>query len=99
MIVPTGVANFLRSRWNGQVPWSVLLWRDMLAVGTAVNLAATLLAVAAAITGAPFVLVALLHFSPLPYNFFLFAALHRLPQRPEFAVAVAAAWLIAVLIV
>ena len=99
VIVPTGVANFFRSRWNGQVPWSVLLWRDMLAVGTAVNLGATLLAVVVAIAGAPFVLVALLHFSPLPYNVFLFAALHRLPQRPELAVAAAAVWLIAVLIV
>jgi hypothetical protein len=99
VIVPTGVANFFRSRWNGQVPWSVLLWRDMLAVGTAVNVGATLLAVAAAIAGAPFAVAVLLHFSPLPYNLFLFAALHRLPQRPEFAVLVAAAWLIAVLIV
>jgi hypothetical protein len=99
VIKPTGVANFFRSRWNGQVPWSVLLWRDMLAVGTAINLGATLLAVVVAIAGAPFVLVALLHFSPLPYNLFLVAALHRLPHRPEFAVLVAAAWLIAVLIV
>lgn len=97
--MPTPAVNFFRRRWSGQVPWSVLLWRDMVAVGTAVNLGATLLAVAAAIAGAPFVLVALLHLSPLPYNLFLFAALHRLPQRPAFAVVLAAAWLIAVLIV
>lgn len=81
------------------MPWQVLLWRDMLGVGTAINLGATLVALVAAIQGAPTGIVAVLHFAPLPYNFFLFAALWRLPQRPVLAAALAAAWFVAVLVI
>ena len=97
MLTPAG--NYVSLRWNGQVPWQVLLWRDMLGVGTVVNLGATLLALAAAIQGAPTGIVALLHFAPLPYNFFLFAALWRMPQRPAVAAVLAVAWFVAVLVV
>lgn len=95
--MPAG--NFFSQRWSGLVPWRVLLWRDMLGVGTAINLGATLLALVAAIQGAPTGIVAVLHFAPLPYNFFLFAALWRLPQRPVLAAALAAAWFVAVLVI
>ncbi len=95
----TPAGNFFALRWNGQVPWQVLLWRDMLGVGTAINLGATLLAVVAAIQDAPVGLVAVLHFAPLPYNFFLFAALWRMPRRPVVAAALGAAWLVAVLVI
>jgi hypothetical protein len=91
--------NHLSDRWNGQVPWSALLWRDMLGIGTLVNLAATFLAVIAAIQDAPIGLVAFLHFAPLPYNFFLLAALWRLPRRPQFAVAIGAVWFLLILVV
>ena len=91
-------ASYFSDRWNGRVPWSTLLWRDMLGVGTAINLAATALAVVAAIQDAAFGLVALLHFAPLPYNFFLFAALWRTPRRPAVAVAVGLAWFVLIVI-
>lgn len=94
---PTG--NYFSRRWNGQVPWPVLFWRDILGVGTAINLAATFLALVAAIQGAEIGLVALLHFAPLPYNFFLFAALWRAPQRPAVAAAVALVWFVVTLFV
>jgi hypothetical protein len=94
---PEPPGNFFSRRWKGQVPWSVLLWRDMLGIGTVVNLAATALALVAAIQGAETLLVALLHFAPLPYNFFLFAALWRTPQRPAVAAAIAAVWLVVVM--
>jgi hypothetical protein len=95
----TPAGNFFAQRWSGQVPWQVLLWRDMLGVGTAINLGATLLALVAAIQGAPTGIVAALHFAPLPYNFFLLAAFWRLPQRPVLAAALAAAWFLAVLVI
>lgn len=98
-MTPRPTAAFFTRRWNGQVPWPTLFWRDMLGFGTAINLAATLLALVAAIQDAPFGLVALLHFAPLPYNFFLFGALWRAPRRPAVAVAVALAWFVAVLFV
>lgn len=41
------------SRRRGQVPLSVLLWRDMPGVGTVINLTATLLALAVIVQDAP----------------------------------------------
>jgi hypothetical protein len=93
------VRTYFADRWRGRVPWAALLWRDMVVVGTLVNLAATLLAVIAAIQGAATGVVALLHFAPLPYNLFLFAALHRTPSRPELAVIAGVAWLVFVTVV
>lgn len=93
------LASYFSDRWNGRAPWSALLWRDMLGWGTAINLLATALAVVAAVQDAALWLVALLHFAPAPYNFFLFAALWRMPGRPAIAVAVAFAWLVLIMIV
>ena len=95
----TPAGNFFTQRWSGQVRWQVLLWRDMLGVGTAINLGATFLALVAAIQGAPTSIVAVLHFAPLPYNFFLFAALWRMPQSPVVAAVLGAAWFLAVLVI
>jgi len=96
---PMPRTSFFMDRWHGRVTWSVLLWRDMLGVGTAINLVATGLAVVAAIQDAALGLVALLHFAPAPYNFFLFTALWRTPGRPVLAVAIGLAWLVLIIIV
>jgi hypothetical protein len=93
------VPNYFGDRWRGRVTWRELLWRDMLVVGTLINLAATLLAIVAAIQGATTAVVALVHFAPLPYNLFLFAALYRSPNRPELAVIAGVGWLVFVMIV
>jgi hypothetical protein len=94
----TPIARFFSLRRSGRVPWQTLLWRDMLGVGTLINLTATLLALVAAIHGAHTALVALLHFAPLPYNLFLLAALRRSPQRPAFAGALAGTWFVTMLV-
>jgi hypothetical protein len=44
----------------------IVLWRDMLAVGTAVNILATFVALIAASQGFPAWAAAAIHFSPLP---------------------------------
>jgi len=85
--------NYFSRRWRGQVPLAVLLWRDMLGVGTVVNLIATILALAAIIQGAHAGLAVALHFAPMPYNLFLFAVIWRAPDRSIFTSAVAAGWL------
>lgn len=89
---------FLR-RWRAQVPVRRLLWWDMLGVGTLVNLAVSLLALALVVGGAPTVLAVLLHFAPLPYNLFLFRALYRAPARTGPAVLVGFLWLLVVTVV
>jgi hypothetical protein len=75
---------------------AVLLWRDMLGVGTVVNLIATILALTAIIQGAHAGLAVALHFAPMPYNLFLFAAFWRAPDRNFFTTAIAAGWLVIV---
>ncbi|MDP1685619.1 hypothetical protein [Hydrogenophaga sp.] len=72
-------AGFFKARWRGEVPQRVLFWRDMVLVGTLINLLATGVALAMAASGASMALAAGLHFSPLPYNLFLVAAVWRLP--------------------
>lgn len=77
------------------MPLRRLFWRDMLGVGTLVNLAATFVSLMAAAQGAPIVLAAALHFAPMPYNLFLFAALWRLRERGSVLPFVALVWLVA----
>ena len=91
--------NYFSRRWRGQVPSTVLLWPDMLLVGTLVNLASTILAMAVMAQGASGWLGFMLHLLPLPYNFFLCAALWRMPDRSTVAALIAAVWLIAMTVV
>lgn len=98
-VKPDAGGPFLARRWRGAVTWPVLFWRDMLAVGTVVNLLASFAALMLASQGAPLAVAVLVHFSPLPYNLFLFLALWRLPRRPAPVVAAAAAWLVVMSVV
>lgn len=95
-LTPNGF--FLR-RWRGQVAWQRLFWRDMLAVGTVLNLAASFGALALLALGAPGAVAVALHFAPMPYNLFLCLALWRLAQRPAPVAAAALAWLVVMTVV
>ncbi|MCU0836227.1 MAG: hypothetical protein MUC77_17640 [Chromatiaceae bacterium] len=92
------LGDYFSRRWRGEVPLRVLFWYDMLSVGTLVNLIASLLAFAAAIQDAPSLVVVALHFAPVPYNLFLFGAVRRSPERNGLAVALAAVWFLAMLV-
>lgn len=69
--------GFFVARWRGEVPLARLFWRDTVVVGTLANLAASLVALVLLTRDAPLAVVAGLHFAPLPYNCFLFAAIWR----------------------
>jgi len=89
-----GLPSFFARRWRGEVPMRTVLLRDMLLVGSAVNLLATFAALLFASQGAPLWAAAGLHFAPLPYNIFLFAAVGRaLPPSPA-AAMLALGWLV-----
>ena len=45
--------SFFARRWRGQIAWQRLFWRDMLAVGTVVNVVATFAALMMASQGVP----------------------------------------------
>ena len=70
-----------------------VLWRDMLCVGTAVNVLSTFVALMAASQGASPWAAAAIHFAPLPYNVFLFAAVGRASPRSPVTALAALAWL------
>ena len=44
--------KFLLSRWRGDVPLSAVLWGDMIVIGTALNILASLASVALLVYGA-----------------------------------------------
>ena len=91
--------NFFSRRWRGRVPLTVLLWRDMLGVGTVVNLAATIMALTVMVQDGPVGLAVALHFLPMPFNVFLCVALWRMPDRSPLASLIAAGWLVAMTLV
>jgi hypothetical protein len=99
LLKPAGSGGFFARRWRGEVAWPTLFWRDMLGFGTLLNLTASFGALMLAALGAPGAAVVALHFAPVPYNVFLFAALWRLARRPAPVVLVAAAWLVVMTVV
>jgi hypothetical protein len=90
--------RFFRLRWQGQVPLAMLLWRDMVCVGTLVNVAASFLALAAVALGAHTAFAVALHLAPIPYNIFLLMAVLRLRANNTFATIIAGAWFLLALV-
>ncbi|PTE06734.1 hypothetical protein [Mesorhizobium helmanticense] len=78
---PEGVRSFFRSRWHGPAPLDRLFWRDLVVVGTAINVAASVLALILLGLKLPLALVLAVHFAPVPYNIFLTLAVWRSAER------------------
>jgi uncharacterized membrane protein len=89
--VPTG---YFPSRWHAGVPTPALFWQDMLLTGSLVNLAASVFALILAAKTGLMALAVLLHFAPLPFNAFLFAAFWRRRDRSPLTSALACVWLL-----
>jgi hypothetical protein len=94
-----GRHGFFARRWRGEVAAAPLFWRDMLAVGTVINLLISFLALMLAAQGASTAWAVLVHFAPLPYNLFLAVALWRLPGRPQALALLAVGWVLLMTIV
>jgi len=87
-------SHYFSRRWQGQVPVAILFWRDILGVGTLINLTATALGLMMIINGIHAGFAVALHFLPLPYNVFLLAALNRAPDRNSVLMAIAVGWFV-----
>lgn len=85
--------EFFARRWRGEVQLTTLFWRDIVIVGSAINLPASFVALMVAAQGVALPIAIAVHFSPLPYNVFLFAAVSRSPQRTAVIAALAGVWL------
>lgn len=95
-----GRTGFFAARWQGRIPLPRLFWRDMVIVGSAINVATTVAALVVLGLKAPTAAALAVHFAPLPYNLFLFLAVWRTAEKRSLATAWiaqlgAAAWLIA----
>lgn len=103
-MVLNGAARFLSARWHGEVPLATLFWRDMLVVGTALNLALAFAALMALGFKAPLWVALTFQFAAVPYNVFLFLAVGKRArlerkQGAGFFTATALAWLVAAALV
>jgi hypothetical protein len=99
-----GLVAWVRQLWCGELPLARVFWTDMLAVGTCVNVATLLAAMLMFGLGAPPALAVLTFISPLPYNILLVTGLWRSAARARSewstaAQAVAAIWLIAMILI
>jgi hypothetical protein len=90
---------FFARRWRGEVGTSTVFWRDMLGVGTVLNLLASFVALVLSSHGAPPWLPVAVHFAPLPYNVLLFRAVLRSKPGGQAVRVVALIWLVVMVVV
>lgn len=98
------VIAYVLSLWRGELPLARVFWIDMLAIGSLVNIVATIGAVLLFAAGAPIALGVAVHFAPLPYNILLFLAVWQSAAREASdwsfpAQAAALIWLVAALVI
>jgi hypothetical protein len=80
-LAPSSIKTFLQRRWRGRVPLATIFWRDMMLVGTLLNVAGFLWA-RMAITGSMADLVWLANVVLVPINLFLFFSVWRSTDQP-----------------
>lgn len=86
-------AGYFGSRWRGAAHLSQLYWRDMMIVGSFINLFTGFTALMIAAQGGDLRVAAMVHFATLPYNVFLVLALWRTPGRSRFMAWTSLVWL------
>lgn len=89
------IFGFFSDRWRAKVNFCRLFWLDMLAVGTLINLFISFAALMLVALGGKPIWAVLLHFSTLPYNGFLLAAIWRFPAVTPAMRLAASAWFVA----
>ena len=69
--------RLIKALWTGEMPLAEAFWAYGIAVGSCVNLAATLLALALLTKEAPGYIAVLIFVIPIPYNVFMLVAVWR----------------------
>ncbi len=96
--------GFFQARWRGLIPLDRLFWRDMVLVGTGINLAASAAALTVLAMKMPLGAALAVHFVLVPYNVFLFLVVWRTAAAQPGALAsaaqiAAATWLLLAIVV
>jgi len=86
------------------MPLDRLFWRDLVLVGTAINVAFSVVAIILLALKLPLALALAAHFAPVPYNIFLTFAVWRTTEKDKGAKASlmtlgATLWLILVVVI
>lgn len=79
-----GIADYFSRRWRGEVPLLELFWRDMVVVGSLVNVATTVVALLILAAKLPTWWALAVHLVPLPYNLFLYGSVLKTADSTEF---------------
>jgi hypothetical protein len=98
-MTPTSLRRLVSALWQARMPLSALLWRQMLFLGSMLNLLCSLGALALMAAGVDAIWAVALHFAPLPWNALLVSAVWRHPQSTPGWSLVALAWFMAMLVI
>ena len=71
------LTEYVLPRWSGEVPLRVLIVRDMLILGTSINVVTTIASLIVLGAGASAGIGLAVFFLPLPYNLFIFLCVWR----------------------
>ncbi len=89
-------AGYFGSRWRGEANLNKLYWRDMMIVGSVINLFTGFIALVIAAQGGDLWVAAMVHFATLPYSVFLVLSLWRTLGRSAVMAWTSLVWLGAV---
>ncbi len=91
--------GFFTSRWRGEADLQLLLWRDVLVVGTLINLAAGFTAFILLTRDVAPIWAVSLHLLPVPYNVFLLLSVWRCRQTTPSVSLIATVWFVLMLVI
>jgi hypothetical protein len=86
--------TFISHRWQGRIGWHTLFWRDLLVIGTGLNLLMTGTALVLLSQGVPAQWALLVHLLPLPYNLLIVSSIWSAPKRPAVVLGASLFWLV-----
>jgi hypothetical protein len=98
------VIGYVRALWTGALPLSRVLWLDMLAIGSLVNVVTFLAMIALFAAEAPTWIALTVLLLPIPYNVLLFAAVWRSAANEKadwawFARLLSTVWLVCAIVI
>ncbi len=86
--------HYFSKRWQAQVAFGDLFWKDLIVCGTLVNLLITFFGLMLIAQGYPSSWAVMMHFLVLPYNIFLVLAVLRWPEAKMWFKTSAGAWFV-----
>lgn len=72
-------SQYFLSRWHAQIPLNTIFWRDLLLIGTLLNVAVLVASLIAVAAGFPPYIALVAHILLVPYNLFLMLSVWRWP--------------------